>query len=118
MNRILLALLLALASTHASADGWPRQTSTGGEPLDYCRGFVAGGLASNAVASMSRVDLWLAWSYVIRSGALAQGAAGKEYQAGLEQFQTVAADTTPESILQQAHGECGLGRSGHQITGW
>ena len=49
---------------------------------------------------------------------LAQGAAGKEYQAGLEQFQTVAADTTPESILQQAHGECGLGRSGHQITGW
>jgi hypothetical protein len=118
MTRILLALMLALASTHASANGWPWQTSTGGEPLDYCRGFLAGGLASNEVADMSRVDLWLAWNYMIQSGPLGQGPDGKEYQAGLKHFQTVAADTAAQSVIHQADGECGLGRSGHQITGW
>lgn len=118
MTKILFTLILALASTHTSADGLSGQASPDGEPLNYCRGFVAGGLASNTVAGMSRVDLWLAWGYVIRSGALDQGPAGTEYQAGLEQFHTVAADTTAQSILQQADGDCGLGRSGHQITGW
>ena len=78
---------------------------------------MVGGLGSKRVGGMSRTDLWLTWSYVIRSWALDQTAAANEFQAGLEQFQNAPDAATAESILQKAHGDCGLGRTGYQITG-
>jgi hypothetical protein len=118
MNKALTTLILALAAASASATEWPWQDPAAGKAPEYCKGFVVGGLESKQVAGMSRTDLWLAWSYVIRSGALEQTAAANEFQAGREQFQTVADAAAAESILQQADGDCGLGRTGHQITGW
>ena len=117
MNRIVLILILASAAANASATGWPAQSSTE-EQLNYCRGFVTGGLASKEVGSVSRVDLWLAWSYVIRSGAMSPHADGQEYQTGRDQFKSVATDADAQSIIQHADRDCGLGRSGHQVTGW
>ena len=118
MTRTLITLILTLATASASAVEWPWQDPAVGKPPEYCKGFVVGGLGSKQVAGISRTDLWLAWSYVIRSGGLSQRAAQNEFQAGLEQFQTVADAAAAESILQQADGNCGIGRTGHQITGW
>ena len=120
MNKALITLILTLAAASAGATSveWPWQDPAVGKPPEYCKGFVVGGLGSKQVEGMSRTDLWLAWSYVIRSGGLSQRTAQNEFQAGLEQFQTVADAAAAESILQQADGNCGLGRTGHQITGW
>ena len=118
MKRALLTLILCLACPSVSAADWLSQNSTAEAPSDYCMGFLVGGLASNQVAGMSRADLWLAWSYIIRSGALEQSAGIKEYKSGQEQFQNAPDAPAAESILQKAQGECGLGRTGHQITGW
>jgi hypothetical protein len=118
MTRALATLILALAAASAGAVEWPWQDRAAGKPPEYCKGFVVGGLGSKQVEGMSRTELWLAWSYVIRSGGLSQSAAANEFQAGFEQFQTVADATAAESVLQQADGNCGLGRTGLQITGW
>jgi hypothetical protein len=117
MIKTVLAFMLALATASASAVDWPWQETTVNEPLEYCKGFVVGGLASKQVAGMSRTDLWLAWSYVIRSEALNHSAAENDYQAGREQFQNTPDAAAAESILQKAEGDCGLGRTGFQITG-
>jgi len=81
-------------------------------------GFLVGGLASNQVGGMSRTDLWLAWSYLIRSGALDHSSAVNEYKSGQEQFQNAPDAVAAESILQAAQDDCGLDRTGHQVTGW
>ncbi len=119
MTRTLIAVMLALASASASALEWPWQSTAAGQQApEYCKGLVVGGLGSRQVSGTSRTDLWLAWSYVIRSGALGQTAAANEFQAGLQQFQNAPDAAAAASILQQADGDCGLGRTGLQITGW
>jgi hypothetical protein len=120
MTRTLLALTftLALASASAGAATWPWQEPVSQEPPEYCKGLVISGLASKQVSGTSRTELWLAWNYVIRSGALDQTVAASEYQQGRAQFDQVADAAAAEAVLQQSDGDCGLGRSGHQITGW
>ena len=118
MTRIVFPLLLALNVASAVAFDLPCQEATPGEPPQYCRGFVAGGLASKQVSGSTRTDLWLAWSYAIRSGALQQSASADEYQTGLARLQNVPDAAAATEILQNANGQCGLGRTGHQITGW
>lgn len=118
MTRILLALTLTLTAAGAGAATWPWQEPASQEPPEYCKGLVIGGLASKQVSGTSRTDLWLAWNYVIRSGALDQTAAGSEFQQGRAQFDQVADAAAATTVLQQSDGDCGLGRSGHQITGW
>jgi hypothetical protein len=147
MTSILRASLLSIATavtatftTTAGAVDWPWQTATPTEPLQYCKGFVAGGLDSTLISGMSRTELWLAWSYVIRADITAtQGTAvatdntaidgsttnvattelaSNEYQSGVAQFSTLANATSAETILHDKTGDCGIGRSGHQITGW
>jgi len=81
-------------------------------------GLVVGGLASNRVGGMSRSELWQAWSYLIRGGALNHVTASDEYNSGLALFRDAADGESAESVLQDAMGNCGLGRSGLQITGW
>ncbi len=114
----LLILALTLSTARASALDWPWQATAAGQVPEYCKGFVVGGLGSKQVSGMSRTDLWLAWNYVIRSGALDQTAASEQFHAGLAQFQDAPDTASAASILQQADGSCGLGRNGHQITGW
>ena len=118
MTRILLVLFLMLSAASAGATTWPWEEPTPDEPPQYCKGLVVGGLASKATSGMSRTELWLAWNYVIRSSNMDQTVAVNEYQEGLQKFQNVADATAAASILQQADGECGLGRSGHEVTGW
>lgn len=121
MIRILLAIVLGLASVSASAVEWPwDEAPVSAHSPEYCKGFVAGGLASKELRGLPRIDLWQAWSYAIRSGALHFKGASQEYVAGLDQWKTVANTASAESTLQVAlaDGDCGLGRSGHQITGW
>jgi hypothetical protein len=118
MTKTIFALILALTAASAGATTWPWQDSAPQEPLDYCKGFVVGGLASKQVSGMSRTDLWLAWSYAIRSGPVGQAVASSEFQTGLQQFQDVPDTTAAMTIVQEADGDCGLGRSGHEITGW
>lgn len=147
MTPLLRASLLSIATavtatftTTAGAVDWPWQTATPAEPLEYCRGFVAGGLDSKLISGMSRTELWLAWSYVIKTDfTAAKGAdvatgnvaidgstsnvastalASNEYQSGVAQFSKLANATSAETILHDKTGDCGIGRSGHQITGW
>lgn len=118
MTRTLLALILTLTTASAGASTWPWEEPVSEEPPEYCKGLVIGGLASKQVSGTSRTDLWLAWNYVIRSGALDQTVAASEYQQGRAQFEQVADAAAAEAVLQKSDGDCGLGRSGHQITGW
>ena len=118
MNKILIALTLTMATASAGAADWPWDDTAPKQPPQYCMGFVIGGLNSDEVSGMSRTDLWLAWNYVIRSGALDQATPGSEYTKGREKFQNVADATAAASVVQNADGDCGLGRTGHQITGW
>jgi hypothetical protein len=118
MNKIFIALILTFSTASVSATTWPWEEAAPKQPPEYCKGFVVGGLASDQVSGMSRTDLWLAWSYVIRSGALDHNVAADEFQAGREKFQNVADNAAAASIVQSADGNCGLGRSGLQITGW
>ena len=119
MNRTLIAALLTLATAGASALEWPGQNPAAGQQAqEYCKGLVVGGLGSKQVSGRYRTDLWLAWSYIIRSGALNQTAATNELQVGLEKFQNAPDSAAAQAIVQQADGDCGLGRSGLQITGW
>ena len=118
MTRKLLTLILAFTAASASAIDLPWQHSTISETPEYCKGFVTGGLASQEVAGASRIDLWLAWTSVIRSGALTYHAAQDEYQSGQDQFQNTQGTANAQSVVKKADGECGLGRTGRQITGW
>jgi hypothetical protein len=123
MKKSLSALFISLgaaAAMNAVALDLPwEQQSANGKTPQYCTGFVVGGLASKQVGGDLRTDLWLAWNYVIRGGAIAhKGQVPEEFAAGRAQFQTVADNSAAENLLEQADGNCGLGRSGHQITGW
>lgn len=112
------ALSLFTVTANALDLPWDTQPPLGKTP-QYCTGFVVGGLASKQVSGMSRTDLWLAWNYVIRGGALEhKGELPQDFQSGQAQFQSVADSTAANGIVHQADGSCGLGRSGHQITGW
>ncbi|MCB1845338.1 MAG: hypothetical protein KDI09_20385 [Halioglobus sp.] len=111
-----LALPLLLGSAGAGA-AWPWQAQTGFDAA-WCKGFVAAGLASEQVADDDRTALWLAWNYTIRHGAAGQLEDIAAYREGAARF---AADMTAEqvqTVLDQADGDCGLGRSGYQVTGW
>jgi hypothetical protein len=118
MTRTLLALTLSLTTVGVGAADWPWQQPASIEAPPYCLGFVAGGLASKEVAGMSRTDLWLAWSYVIRSAGVIKSTSGSDFKDGLAQFQNAPDAAAAKTVLQNADGNCGLGRSGHQITGW
>lgn len=118
MTRFALPLILALTAVNAAAMDLPWQDAAPVEQPQYCRGFVIGGLDSKLVSGMSRTDLWLAWNYLIRSGALEQSASAGDYQAGREAFSSASDATAAETVLQDADRNCGLGRSGHEVTGW
>ncbi|MEH6634192.1 MAG: hypothetical protein V7700_01680 [Halioglobus sp.] len=118
MTRLLLILTLSVTAASASAADWPWKGYTSLERPYYCKGFVVEGLASMQAEGASRVRLWEAWNYVIRSTAADQTPVPDEYLAGREQFSTLLASSDVPTILADADGSCGLGRSGHQITGW
>lgn len=118
MNRLVLAAILALTCNSAIAVGLPWQESTLGQSPEYCMGLVVGGLSSKKVGGMDRSELWQAWSYLIRGGALEHVTASSEYNSGLALFHDAADTDAANAILEEAMGDCGLGRSSLQITGW
>ena len=117
MIRFTLAFVLAVTAISAGATNWPWQDAPE-ERLDYCKGFVVGGLASTQPAGNQRTDLWLAWNYLVRSAGVDDVTGTSEYESGREQFSGNLDAGAVQSLLEQNDGSCGLGRSGHQITGW
>ncbi len=117
MTRLLLILALTVTATSASAANWPWLDSPVERP-DYCKGFVLSGLSSTQAAGSSRTSLWLAWNYLLRSTPAGGSYESDEYKAGHAQFTSLLDSSDASSILADADGTCGLGRSGHQVTGW
>ncbi|MDG2273227.1 MAG: hypothetical protein P8L39_13065 [Halioglobus sp.] len=118
MKTKLVTLMLTCAVNSAGATDIASLNSATAETPAYCKGLVIGGLASREVTSAERTKLWLAWNYVIRSGALHNDATRGEYQAGWGQFQAAADTAAAQSVAENADRKCGLRRSGYQITGW
>jgi hypothetical protein len=118
MNRVTLSLILVLTAANAAAMDLPWQDTAPIQQPQYCKGFVVSGLDSKLVGGKSRTELWLAWNYLIREGALEQGAAAGDYPAGRVAFQNAADSAAADTILRDADGDCGIGRTGHQVTGW
>lgn len=118
IRKIALPCILAVTAAHAVAMDLPWQAAAPLEQPQYCKGFVVGGLDSKHVSGMSRTELWLAWNYLIREGAQQPGAAAGDYPAGRAAFQNASDTAAADAIVQGASGDCGLGRTGHQVTGW
>jgi hypothetical protein len=118
MNKVTLTLVLLLAAANAAAMDLPWQDTAPAQQPQYCKGFVVSGLDSKLVSGKSRTELWLAWNYLIRNSAAEQGAAAGDYPAGRAAFQNAADIAAADAILRDADGNCGLGRTGHQVTGW
>ena len=55
---------------------------------------------------------------MIQSDPLKQSLGSEEFQAGRQQFQQVADAAAAKALVEKTDGNCGLGRSGHEITGW
>jgi hypothetical protein len=117
MTRFLLVIALTVTAASANAASWSWQDSPVERP-DYCKGFVASGLSSTQAAGSSRTSLWLAWNYLLRATPDSEGYGSDEFNAGHAQFTTMLDSSDAVSILADADGTCGLGRSGHQVTGW
>lgn len=118
MKKLLSALILCAACSNANAAGWP-WTYTDSSPADYCLGFIAGGLSSYDISGMSRTELWQAWSYLIRSGAMNPAEIEDDnFNAGKAKFDDAPNAAAAVAVLNDQQGDCGLGRSRHQITGW
>lgn len=118
MTRLLFALTLGLTATSAVAATWPWENPAPEKPSLYCKGLVVGGLASNQLSGTSRTDLWLAWNYVLETDIPGEVVASNEYQEGWAQLHNAPDPAAATAALQKANGDCGLGRSGHEITGW
>ena len=119
MTRYLASLTLALAcgiTGNAMAASWPWEGSAQ-DDLAFCKGLVIGGLDSRVISDTDRTELWLAWSYLVRSGAV-QVDVGDAFTAGADQFAATLDDTTVQANLDKADQTCGIRRSDRQITGW
>ena len=117
MIRTLMIFLLLTGASSTALAGWFGNDAPE-DSLEYCTGLVLGGLESRQTAGPSRTALWLAWSYVIRSGALAQDTGSEAVNEGRAKFSDELDVATIQANLDQADGTCGLGRSNRQITGW
>ena len=117
MHKFLPVFILAISTASANAATWPWQDTTE-VPIDYCKGFVIGGLNSTTAEGPYRTDLWLAWNYLVRSAPGHKSAGTDDYQAGHEQFKQTQDAVQAQSLVDEAKGSCGLGRKGLQVTGW
>ena len=118
MKKFALPLILALTAGNAVAMDLPWDDPVPVQQPQYCKGFVVSGLDSKLVSGMSRTELWLAWNYLIREGAAQPGEPAGDYQAGRNAFGSASDTAAADAILLDANGNCGLGRTGHQVTGW
>ena len=118
MRKLLPALLLCAACSNANASDWGWGTYSDTSSTDFCVGFVVGGLSSYDVSGMSRTELWQAWSYLIRSGAMSEIDIDNDFKVGKAKFDNAPDASAAAIVLEDQQGDCGLGRSGHQITGW
>lgn len=106
-----LILTLLIVASPSQAFDWPWQDKQH-EDYSYCKGFAHSGLASTAVTSVSRIQLWLDWNNVVRTqfekGTLDQ----TRYELGKARFDTLLAANDPGAILEAAREECDFG------SGW
>lgn len=86
--------------------------------MEYCKGLVTGGLSSQLTAGEQRSDLWLAWNYLIRTGGVGHSAAPEQFAQGHAVLTEAADADTATARLDEFARECGLNRSGMQVTGF
>ncbi|MEM9256889.1 MAG: hypothetical protein AAGA91_15690 [Pseudomonadota bacterium] len=115
--RLIGGLLLAMAGAQTMAWECPWADNTEQRP-EYCRGFVLGGLDSQKVVGSDRTELWLAYNYQVRTQGVLYSDTEQEYWAGRNQFPADLSPDAARALVTETEGQCGLGRSGHQVTGW
>lgn len=108
MKKLILALLVAAAPVQAFE--WPWQTQTK-EDYGYCKGFISSGLAAFPIDGLSRTQLWLSWNQVIQAGYATTDAGNAQYSEGKSKFDTLAAASDTQSLVEIANGECDLEES-------
>lgn len=100
-----LILSLMIVAFPSQAYDWPWQDKQH-EDYSYCKGFAHSGLASTAVTSVSRIQLWLDWNNVVRTqfekGTLDEA----RYAAGKARFESLLAKDEPGAMLKAAQDEC------------
>ena len=67
---------------------------------------------------VDRTQLWLAWNYLVRDGAVGEAGRSQDYPAGANRFASVADAGAAHDLVTSEYGDCGLGRTGYAVTGW
>ena len=110
MRLTLTAVLFAALSLPSQAFDWPWQEEREVR-YGYCKGFVVAGLAEGPVVDLSRTNLWLAWNSINRAELPEGSITVEDYESGRSGFSELLAAGNPDSLLEVADGECGLGRN-------
>ena len=80
-----LILTLLIVASPSQAFDWPWQDKPH-EDYSYCKGFAYSGLASTAVTSVSRIQLWLDWNNVVRTQFEKGTLDGARFELGKARF--------------------------------
>ena len=117
MCRIIVAALFLASANVSMAFDWP-----GAEPkideVEYCKGLLTAGLSSRTPAGDQRTELWLGWNHLVRDAGVGYEKNPEQFRLGREGFADADSQEAVEDILQQGRRDCGLGRSGLQVTGF
>jgi len=105
-----LILTLLIVASPSQAFDWPWQNQQQHEDYSYCKGFAHAGLASTAVASVARIQLWLDWNNVVRTQFKKGSLDGARYELGKARFESLLAENKTGAILDAAKDECDFGR--------
>jgi hypothetical protein len=104
-----LILTLLIVAYPSQAFDWPWQDQQH-EDYSYCKGFAHSGLASTAVTSVARIQLWLDWNNVVRAQFEKGSLDEARYELGKARFESLLGANDPAAILDAAKDECDFGR--------
>ena len=117
MRKTIIAAFLLVSAQSGMAFEWPWSV-TDIEKVEYCKGLLTAGLASPVPAGDDRTELWLGWNHLVRDAGVGYEKNPEQFRLGREAFASVQSQEDLQVVLQQGRGECGLGRSGIQVTGF
>lgn len=100
LNRIVLALCLALGAGNVMAKG-----------DSWCHGYIKKALGEFPVEGLNRNDLWLAWNETVRQTIIEGNLNQESYQAGRDTFQQQFEAGNFAAMEETSDDECDLGRN-------